>query len=166
MSAACLPASRRCKHCADICRAPSKRVHAPLCQCPHGGGLVRNHPKLGLQGRVVPACRTGGLVETTPSSSPSCPHEDSPSSCMSFQMAPCPPGFIIGFRGRVNSHRPSSASTTGTSGCLQTHKIHKLKLGATPQLRVRYHQPLEICLTLPWLAPAMRVGHLVNAHGL
>ena len=45
-----------------------------------------------------------------------------PWSCMSFQMAPCPPGLSIGASGAGSSQRPSSAPTSGTSGCRNSLK--------------------------------------------
>lgn len=40
-----------------------------------------------------------------------------PASTISFQITPCPPGFMTGASGPPSSQRPSSAPTTGTSGC-------------------------------------------------
>ena len=37
-------------------------------------------------------------------------------SFISFQITPCPPGFMIGWRGSGTGHYPSSADTTGTRG--------------------------------------------------
>ncbi len=53
-------------------------------------------------------------------------YSKTPRSSMSFQMAPWPPGFIMGASGSGSSHCPSSALTTGTMGCsnnLQKPKI-------------------------------------------
>ena len=44
-------------------------------------------------------------------------HAKTPWSAMSFQMAPWPPGFIIGARAPASGHRPDAAPTTGTIGC-------------------------------------------------
>ena len=44
-------------------------------------------------------------------------YSKTPRSSMSFQMAPWPPGFIMGASGSGSSHCPSSALTTGTIGC-------------------------------------------------
>lgn len=45
-------------------------------------------------------------------------------SSMSFQMAPWPPGFSMGCRARGTTQQPSSALSTGTSGCRNSLRMH------------------------------------------
>ena len=65
-------------------------------------------------------CNKTHLIWRTMAASLSCWESQSktPSSCISFQMAPCPPGFSRGARPSGTSHLPSSALMRGTNGCL------------------------------------------------
>lgn len=47
-----------------------------------------------------------------------------PSSSMSFQMAPWPPGFRMGAKPCGTSHLPSAALTSGTRGCRNSLQQH------------------------------------------
>lgn len=49
-----------------------------------------------------------------------------PSSSMSFQMAPWPPGFRMGAKPCGTSHLPSAALTSGTRGCRNSLQQHSL----------------------------------------
>jgi hypothetical protein len=96
--------------------APTVRSHdmkpkplPRLWPAPASASSVVSVPASGLLiWRTMPACRC--CCESQP---------NTPWSTISFQMAPCPPGFIVSSQAPAISHWPSSADTTGTRGCLQ-----------------------------------------------
>jgi len=109
--------------CGQSCTGPRG---ARWCTCPRGAGWCPGARTQGCVHALTPQgwapCKPGRHargVEVPVGRTCCCSHANTPSSRMSFQIAPWPPGLAMTCIGADSSHCPSSTPTTGTSGCLR-----------------------------------------------
>mmetsp|Transcript_29804 Transcript_29804/g.74534 ORF Transcript_29804/g.74534 Transcript_29804/m.74534 type:complete len:249 (+) Transcript_29804:1461-2207(+) len=112
--ASCFSTSTLTPSAAPRCRSQLANPSAlsPLAPTPDSARRVVSVPAMGLV-----------ICLTTPPVLPfAASHVKTPWSCISFQMAPCPPGLSARLSSPLGTQRPAWVVTTGTRGCSKRRK--------------------------------------------